>query len=77
MRVLGIETSCDETGVAIYDTAFTGGRGLLGTLLGRSSTKTPVAPRRSRSAPPNAATPASERPTSTSEPGVTTSPVSP
>ena len=28
MRVLGIETSCDETGVAIYDTAFTGGRGL-------------------------------------------------
>lgn len=29
MRVLGIETSCDETGVAIYDTAFTGGRGLL------------------------------------------------
>ena len=26
MRVLGIETSCDETGVAVYD----GGRGLLG-----------------------------------------------
>ena len=26
MRVLGIETSCDETGVAIYET----GRGLLG-----------------------------------------------
>ncbi|MGH8577166.1 MAG: tRNA (adenosine(37)-N6)-threonylcarbamoyltransferase complex transferase subunit TsaD, partial [Gammaproteobacteria bacterium] len=26
MRVLGIETSCDETGVAVYDSA----RGLLG-----------------------------------------------
>ncbi|HBM28529.1 MAG TPA: tRNA (adenosine(37)-N6)-threonylcarbamoyltransferase complex transferase subunit TsaD [Halomonas sp.] len=33
MRVLGIETSCDETGVAIYDTAFTGGRGLLADAL--------------------------------------------
>ncbi|MGB5440275.1 MAG: tRNA (adenosine(37)-N6)-threonylcarbamoyltransferase complex transferase subunit TsaD, partial [Gammaproteobacteria bacterium] len=29
MRVLGIETSCDETGVAIYD----GERGLLGHAL--------------------------------------------
>jgi len=28
MRVLGIETSCDETGVAIYDTALTGAAGL-------------------------------------------------
>ena len=33
MRVLGIETSCDETGVAIYDTAFTSGRGLLADAL--------------------------------------------
>ncbi|MCO7229187.1 tRNA (adenosine(37)-N6)-threonylcarbamoyltransferase complex transferase subunit TsaD [Halomonas sp. CnH100-B] len=33
MRVLGIETSCDETGVAIYDTACTGGRGLLADAL--------------------------------------------
>ncbi|WP_404343129.1 tRNA (adenosine(37)-N6)-threonylcarbamoyltransferase complex transferase subunit TsaD [Vreelandella venusta] len=33
MRVLGIETSCDETGVAIYDTAFTGGQGLLADAL--------------------------------------------
>lgn len=33
MRVLGIETSCDETGVAIYDTAFTGGQGLLSDAL--------------------------------------------
>jgi N6-L-threonylcarbamoyladenine synthase len=30
---MGIETSCDETGVAIYDTAFTGGRGLLADAL--------------------------------------------
>jgi len=29
MRVLGIETSCDETGVAVYDTARPGGDGLL------------------------------------------------
>ena len=29
MRVLGIETSCDETGVALYET----GRGLLGHCL--------------------------------------------
>jgi len=29
MRVLGIETSCDETGVALYD----GKRGLLGHAL--------------------------------------------
>lgn len=29
MRVLGIETSCDETGVAVYDTARTGASGLL------------------------------------------------
>ncbi len=29
MRVLGIETSCDETGVAIYDTARPGADGLL------------------------------------------------
>ena len=29
MRVLGIETSCDETGVAIYDTK----QGLLGDVL--------------------------------------------
>ncbi|MFT4257408.1 MAG: tRNA (adenosine(37)-N6)-threonylcarbamoyltransferase complex transferase subunit TsaD [Pseudoxanthomonas sp.] len=29
MRVLGIETSCDETGVAVYDTARTGADGLL------------------------------------------------
>ena len=28
MRVLGIETSCDETGVAVYDTAFRGAEGL-------------------------------------------------
>lgn len=33
MRVLGIETSCDETGVAIYDTSHTGGRGLLADAL--------------------------------------------
>ncbi len=29
MRVLGIETSCDETGVAVYDTARIGASGLL------------------------------------------------
>lgn len=29
MRVLGIETSCDETGVAVYDTGRTGASGLL------------------------------------------------
>ena len=29
MRVLGIETSCDETGVAVYDTAQPGAGGLL------------------------------------------------
>ncbi len=28
MKVLGIETSCDETGVAVYDTAFAGADGL-------------------------------------------------
>jgi len=28
MRVLGIETSCDETGVAVYDTALPGSAGL-------------------------------------------------
>lgn len=28
MRVLGIETSCDETGVAVYDTALAGAEGL-------------------------------------------------
>ena len=28
MRVLGIETSCDETGVAVYDTALLGSAGL-------------------------------------------------
>ncbi|HST44529.1 MAG TPA: tRNA (adenosine(37)-N6)-threonylcarbamoyltransferase complex transferase subunit TsaD, partial [Luteimonas sp.] len=28
MKVLGIETSCDETGVAIYDTARPGAAGL-------------------------------------------------
>jgi N6-L-threonylcarbamoyladenine synthase len=28
MRVLGIETSCDETGVAVFDTALPGGAGL-------------------------------------------------
>ncbi|WP_101926062.1 MULTISPECIES: tRNA (adenosine(37)-N6)-threonylcarbamoyltransferase complex transferase subunit TsaD [Luteimonas] len=28
MKVLGIETSCDETGVAVYDTAIGGGDGL-------------------------------------------------
>ncbi|SDO21143.1 tRNA (adenosine(37)-N6)-threonylcarbamoyltransferase complex transferase subunit TsaD [Vreelandella arcis] len=33
MRVLGIETSCDETGVAIYDTSLTGGQGLLADAL--------------------------------------------
>ncbi|NYS60219.1 tRNA (adenosine(37)-N6)-threonylcarbamoyltransferase complex transferase subunit TsaD [Vreelandella salicampi] len=33
MRVLGIETSCDETGVAIYDTAYPGGDGLLADAL--------------------------------------------
>jgi N6-L-threonylcarbamoyladenine synthase len=29
MKVLGIETSCDETGVAVYDTAKGGARGLV------------------------------------------------
>jgi N6-L-threonylcarbamoyladenine synthase len=29
MRVLGIETSCDETGVAVYDTGLPGAEGLL------------------------------------------------
>ena len=29
MKVLGIETSCDETGVAVYDTGRTGASGLL------------------------------------------------
>ena len=33
MRVLGIETSCDETGVALYDTSSTGGKGLLADAL--------------------------------------------
>jgi N6-L-threonylcarbamoyladenine synthase len=33
MRVLGIETSCDETGVAIYDSSLTGGQGLLADAL--------------------------------------------
>lgn len=33
MRVLGIETSCDETGVALYDTALDGGNGLLADAL--------------------------------------------
>lgn len=33
MRVLGIETSCDETGVAIYDAAQTGGSGLMADAL--------------------------------------------
>ncbi|MCA1773332.1 MAG: tRNA (adenosine(37)-N6)-threonylcarbamoyltransferase complex transferase subunit TsaD [Halomonas sp.] len=33
MRVLGIETSCDETGVAIYDTSLAGGQGLLADAL--------------------------------------------
>ncbi|PZQ23200.1 MAG: tRNA (adenosine(37)-N6)-threonylcarbamoyltransferase complex transferase subunit TsaD, partial [Stenotrophomonas acidaminiphila] len=28
MKVLGIETSCDETGVAVYDTALAGAAGL-------------------------------------------------
>jgi N6-L-threonylcarbamoyladenine synthase len=28
MRILGIETSCDETGVAVFDTAFRGAEGL-------------------------------------------------
>ena len=28
MRVLGIESSCDETGVAVYDTALAGAAGL-------------------------------------------------
>ena len=28
MNVLGIETSCDETGVAVYDTALGGAAGL-------------------------------------------------
>ena len=28
MRVLGIETSCDETGVAVYDTGLPGAAGL-------------------------------------------------
>ena len=28
MKVLGIETSCDETGVAVYDTGWTGAAGL-------------------------------------------------
>ncbi len=28
MRVLGIESSCDETGVAVYDTAIGGAAGL-------------------------------------------------
>ena len=29
MKVLGIESSCDETGVAVYDTALPGASGLL------------------------------------------------
>ncbi|HEY9400455.1 MAG TPA: tRNA (adenosine(37)-N6)-threonylcarbamoyltransferase complex transferase subunit TsaD, partial [Luteimonas sp.] len=29
MKVLGIETSCDETGVAVYDTGRPGPEGLL------------------------------------------------
>src|SRR5690606_2624602 len=29
MKVLGIESSCDETGVAVYDTALPGAAGLL------------------------------------------------
>ncbi|MBZ5486150.1 tRNA (adenosine(37)-N6)-threonylcarbamoyltransferase complex transferase subunit TsaD [Halomonas aquamarina] len=33
MRVLGIETSCDETGVALYDTSRSGGSGLLADAL--------------------------------------------
>ena len=33
MRVLGIETSCDETGVALYDTSRSGGDGLLADAL--------------------------------------------
>jgi N6-L-threonylcarbamoyladenine synthase len=33
MRVLGIETSCDETGVAVYDTARRGADGLLAQAL--------------------------------------------
>lgn len=33
MRVLGIETSCDETGVAVYDTSRSGGDGLLADAL--------------------------------------------
>ena len=33
MRVLGIETSCDETGVAVYDTACKGADGLLAQAL--------------------------------------------
>jgi N6-L-threonylcarbamoyladenine synthase len=33
MRVLGIETSCDETGVAVYDTALPGAGGLLAQAL--------------------------------------------
>ncbi|MGP8289605.1 tRNA (adenosine(37)-N6)-threonylcarbamoyltransferase complex transferase subunit TsaD [Vreelandella zhanjiangensis] len=33
MRVLGIETSCDETGVAVYDTSLSGGDGLLADAL--------------------------------------------
>src|SRR3546814_12476683 len=28
MKVLGIESHCDETGVAVYDTALAGGAGL-------------------------------------------------
>ncbi len=28
MKVLGIESSCDETGVAVYDTALPGAAGL-------------------------------------------------
>jgi len=33
MKVLGIETSCDETGVAVYDTALAGAHGLLAQAL--------------------------------------------
>ena len=33
MKVLGIETSCDETGVAVYDTALAGTDGLLAQAL--------------------------------------------
>ena len=50
MIVIGIETSCDETGLAVYDS----GRGLLSSL-GKSSVRKGVAPAPAAPEPPPAA----------------------